>query len=159
MSAELADAIKFAVAGTAVGVGAAITADLITSKLLMPIIPPGHGTSVAGRIGRLLFVGVGTTVVASTVLLAGDKVMNTVGGAAEDPLYRMFYYLVGFQSMQTTRQSVAAFRMLADNSFLYLENFGASAPGSTGSKQILNPIDLPGSKQILKPCGKGGCGK
>jgi hypothetical protein len=152
MSAELATAIKFAVAGTAVGVGVGISADLITTKLLMPIIPPGQGTSAAGRIGRLLFVGVGTTVVASTVLLAGDKVMNMLGGAAEDPLYRMFYYMVGFQSMHTTRQATASFRMLADSSFLYVENF--ATPAATGSKQILTPIELSKSG-----CGKGGCGK
>lgn len=110
---------KFAVAGTFIGIGAAMAADYVNVMVLNPILRPAPGTQVstAGQVGRMGFQIVAGSLVAGTIIYGGDKLMDMIV-EGNDPLYRTFYTLTAFQSMRLTQQNMSnvngLFQMLSD---------------------------------------------
>lgn len=112
MSDAVLNAMKFAVAGTVVGVSTAYLTDTINVQVLQKIVAPAGPSNTGAQLGRLAFQVVGCAALAGTMIYAGDVVMNSVGPEGTDPLFRLFYYQIAFHTCATTMQGAKAFRNL-----------------------------------------------
>lgn len=133
---------KFAVAGTVIGVGAGIVADVISSDVLIPIMRPTPGTqpSAASQTGRLVFQVVAGSLLAGGIIYGGDRLMDMLV-TGDDPLYRTFYTLSAFNSMRLTQQNMSGINSIYQ---MLLQQIRPPAPKTTSA-----PAN---AKSGAKPC-------
>jgi ABC-type Fe3+ transport system permease subunit len=114
MADKLFYAAKFGILGVGCGVAAGYAANMLYDQIdrVIQNQPP---SSRAASMGVQVFDFVAGATVAAGILLAGDQLVEYLGGEAQDPLFHTLYYLVGFNSMVPAARSARAVRNLLNN--------------------------------------------
>lgn len=96
--------IKFGLAGIAIGSATAF----VTDKVYGMIAPKLTGTS--GAVGQGLLTAVVGGALASVMIFAGDRVLESLMDMGGDPLFRTTYYQAAFLGSGTARMAVSNFQ-------------------------------------------------
>ena len=96
--------IKFGLAGIAIGSATAF----VTDKVYGMIAPKLMGTS--GAVGQGLLTAVVGGALASVMIFAGDRVLESMMDMGGDPLFRTTYYQAAFLGSGTARMAVSNFQ-------------------------------------------------
>ena len=107
---NLLTVLKFSVSGIVVGTAASVLCDQLNA-VIQKNIAPVAGTTTAGVLGRTVFDIVVVGGMAAIVIYAGDQAITTFVGM-DDPLGRLFYSMIAFNTCGATYQGAKELKSL-----------------------------------------------
>ena len=158
MSETVIQAMKYAIAGTAVGVGVAMATDFIDGQIIA-LLPMTGSATYGSVMGRQAFRFVFDVSLAAGMIYGGDQIMNMVGPDGADPLFRLFYYQFAFHTMHTTYAGASSLSSIVGQIVNGLKPAGPPMGSTGGSSGAPMPSRDVGILPASMPCSaKGGCG-
>lgn len=122
--------IKFGLAGIAVGSATAF----VTDKVYGMIAPSLMGKS--GAVGQGLLTAVVGGALASVMIFAGDRVLESMMDMGGDPLFRTTYYQAAFLGSGTARMAVANFQGVLSSLMPKNTPVAAPTPDKQSSREM-----------------------
>ncbi len=110
MAEGAANAIKYGLAGVAVGTATGVATDFFFRQIGNVVQWSGEGNTAKMVVHSIL---AGT--VSSVMLYGGSMLLETVADVSNDPLYLIVYYNTALMSQNTIRQAVSGMRHLLPN--------------------------------------------
>lgn len=144
--------LSFAAGGIVIGALSSSVSDRVGAAIRKAVMPNGQVTP-AGAIGRIAFDVVVIGGSAAIVIYAGDQVLSSLIGG-DDPLFRLFYYQIAFNTSQSTYLGARGIQSYVNNMM--------SGPARTPDKPQGPPpaarVPVPQKGPITMPSSrKGGC--
>lgn len=157
MAEGAGNAVKYGLAGIAVGTATGVVTDMVFRQIGNMVQWSGEGNTSKLAVHAIL---AGT--VSSVMLYGGSMVLENMMDVSKDPLYLIIYYNTAVMSQNTIRQAISGVRQFLPNPMGSPQSPSQLTPKPVAPGPVMNPpggVPPPPHEKTMTPCAMRNKGK